>query len=103
MWIVWLLVANIAIMWIEFAYRAGTYSSFFTALPYTFLPIMLGQVGLFYSFRLAPSILMAGAAFTLVNVSLRIINTYRLGETINTYNWLGLFFLLVSLFLLKVK
>lgn len=103
MWILWLLVANGAIMWLEFAYRAGTYNSFITALPYTIVPILLGQCGLYYAFRLAPSLLIAGAAFTLVNVALRVINTYRLGETINMYNWLGIMFLIVSMFLLKVK
>jgi len=103
MWILWLLVANLAIMWLEFAYRAGTYNSFFLALPYTIVPILLGQIGLYYAFRLAPSLLVAGAAFTLINVALRVINTYRLGEVINGYNWLGILFLIVSMFLLKVK
>lgn len=103
MWILALLLANGAIMWLEYAYRAGTYTSFFVALPYTIVPILLGQLGLYYAFRLAPSLLLAGAAFTLVNVALRVVNTYRLGEAINTYNWLGIMFLIVSMFLLKVK
>lgn len=103
MWIFWLFLANFAIMWLEFTYRAGTYNSFFAALPYTIVPILLGQIGLYYAFRLAPSLLVAGASFTLINVALRVINTYRLGEVINGYNWLGIAFLIVSMFLLKVK
>ena len=103
MWILWLLIANGAIMWLEFSYRAGTYNSFFVALPYTIVPILLGQCGLYYAFRLAPSLLICGAAFTLVNVGLRVVNTYRLGEVINMYNWLGILFLIVSMFLLKMK
>ena len=90
-------------MWLEFSYRAGTYNSFFAALPSTIVPILLGQLGLYYAFRLAPRLLICGAAFTLVNVGLRVVNTYRLGEVINMYNWLGILFLIVSMFLLKVK
>lgn len=103
MYIIWLLVANAGIFWLEYVYRNATYESFIGASPYIVAPIILSQVGLFYGFRLAPSILLAGAMFTVVNVSLRVVNTYRLGEYINGWNWLGVALLIVATFLLKVK
>lgn len=103
MWILWILFANTGIFWLEYVYRNGTYSNFIPALPYTIVPILIGQIGLFYGFRAAPNLLIAGAVFTLINVSLRIVNTYRLHETINVYNWLGVIFLIVATILLKIK
>ena len=43
-----------------------------------------------------------GAVFTLVNVLLRIVNTYHLGETMNTYTWLGVVALIISIVLFKM-
>lgn len=102
-WLLWLLLANGGIMWLEYQYRAGHYVSFLSALPYIILPILCGQVGLFYGFRGAPSIFLAGAVFTIVNVALRTINSFLLGEIPNLYNWLGIALLVVSTLLLKVK
>lgn len=103
MYLLWLLVANAGIFWIEHVYRAGKYASFIEALPFIAIPILMGQVGLFYGFRQAPSLLFAGALFTLMNVMLRLVNTYRLGETLNYYNWLGVALLVASTILLKIK
>lgn len=96
-------MANVGIFWLEYVYRNSTYDSFVSALPYIFVPMMLGQVGLFYGFRSAPNLLFAGAAFTLVNIALRIVNSYRLGEVLNVYNWMGVACLIAAMFLLKVK
>lgn len=103
MWILWILLANAGIMWLEYVYQTATYSSFLTALPYIVVPILVGQVGLFYGFRSAPNLFFAGAVFTLVNVGLRIINTYIIGESLNWYNIAGVGCLVLSTILLKVK
>ena len=103
MWIIWVLIANCGIMWLEFVYRSGQYNSFLQALPCIVIPMIIGQVGLFYGFRYAPSLFLAGAVFTLINVFLRVINSYRLDEVPNNYNWLGIVFLILSTILLKVK
>lgn len=102
MWVFFLLIANLGIMWLEYVYRVGLYPSFFKALPYIIVPILMGQFGLFYGFKLAPSLFVAGAVFTLVNVLLRIVNTYHLGETMNTYTWLGVVALIISIVLFKM-
>lgn len=102
-YILWLLLANAGIMWLEYTYRMGTFGSFLNALPYIIIPIMIGQVGIYYGFRLAPNLLFAGAMFTLINICLRIVNSFLLGEVPNLYNWFGVFLLVVATFLLKVK
>ena len=103
MWMFWILFANGGIMWLENVYRNGSYPSFAHALPYIFIPVLIGQVGLFYGFRGAPNLLVAGATFTILNVVLRIVNSYLLGEVPNLYQWAGVALLIVSTFLLKVK
>lgn len=95
--------ANAGIFWLEYVYRHGTYQSFFHALPYITIPIFMGQIGLFYGFRGAPNLLFAGALFTLMNIALRIVNSYRLGEYLNAYNWSGVALLVVAMILLKMK
>ena len=103
MWIFWVLVANAGIFWVEHAYRSAKYGNFFLALPYIALPVIVSQAGLFYAFRQAPSLFLCGAVFTLVNVALRTINAYRLGEAPNIYNWAGIALLCISVILLKIR
>ena len=103
MYIWWILFANVGIMWLEFVYRTGQYGSFLQALPYIVIPIFMGQYGLYYGFKLAPNLLYAGALFTVVNVCLRIVNSYRLEEHLNSWNWLGVVLLVIATLLLKVK
>jgi len=103
MWVLALFVSNLAIMWLEYTYRIGHFNSFISALPSIALPILIGQAGLFYGYKYAPSLLIAGAVFSLVNVSLRVVNVQILGETMNTYTLLGISFLLVSIILFKIQ
>lgn len=104
-WTLWLLLSNIAIFWLEFSYRKGNYGTFFEALPYIIIPIMIGQLGLYNGFKYANSLLLAGATFTMINISLRVVNTIRLGEHLNMnyWNWFGVVLLIISMILLKIK
>lgn len=102
-WVMWIMMSNVGIFWLEYCYRVGKYGNFVQALPYIIVPMMIGQAGLFYGFRTAPTLLLAGAVFTVVNVFLRITNSYILGEHLNHYNWFGVVLLLAGTFLLKVK
>lgn len=102
-WTLWIVFANVGIFWLERVYRVGVFSNFISGLPYMIIPMLIGQVGLFYGYRGAPSLLLAGALFTLINIILRIVNSYYIGETPNTYTWLGILFLIISLTLLKIK
>jgi len=102
-WVLWLLISNAGIFWLEYAYRTSRYESFMVALPYIIFPILIGQVGLFYAFRTAPSLFVCGVVFTIVNVGLRLINSYYIGEHLNVWNWFGIVLLVCSLILLKIK
>lgn len=103
MWLAWTFLANVSLLFVEYIYRKGEYPSFFEALPYIVIPIMLGQVGLFHAFRMAPSLLLATAVFTLMNNLCRIVSVQRLGESICAWNYLGVAFMCVGVFLLRVK
>lgn len=102
-WLLWLLLANVAIAFVEWSYRVARYSTFLDALPYTIIPILIGQIGLFHGFRGASSLFVAAAVFTLCNVLLRVFVTYYIGETLNIANWCGVVLLVVAVLLLKVK
>lgn len=102
-WIVWLLLSNVCIAYIEYTYRAGQYTSFLAALPYIALPVLLSQLGLFKGFHAAPSLFVAGAVFSLINVLFRVVNVFILGEAMNYWNWLGVLCMATSVVLLKIK
>ena len=102
-WAAWLLVANVAVAFTEYQYRCGDYDSFYTALPYLILPMLLAQWALFEGFRAAPSLLLAGACFSLINVAFRVGNVVLLGEHMNIYNVAGVACIVASVFLLRVR
>lgn len=102
-WLLWIALSNIGIVVVENVYRSGKYDSFISALPYVCVPMVIAQAGLFYGFRGAPNLMFAGSVFTLMNVCLRICNSYYLGEHLNLYNWAGVVLLCISTILLKLK
>lgn len=90
-------------MWLEHCYRNGHYGNFFSALPYIIVPILISQYGLYNGFKLSPSLFTAGIVFTVVNTFLRIINSYRLHETIGIYQWIAILMMLIAAVLIKIK
>lgn len=102
-WALWLLLANGAVAVTEHTYRAAHFASFWQALPWLALPIVLAQWSLFEGFRAAPSLMLAGACFSIINVAFRVGNVLLLGENMNAYNWLGVVFIAASVILLKVR
>lgn len=42
-WALYIVIANIAIAFVEYTYRAGQYQTFAAALPYIVVPILVGQ------------------------------------------------------------
>ena len=102
-WIAWVFVANIGVFFVEYIYRSAKFSSFLVAFPYIAVPILLCQIGLFYGFKSAPSLFYAGAIFTVINVGFRLVNSFVLGETLNTYNYIGIALLLIATILIKIK
>lgn len=102
MWMLGIVVSNVAIMWLEWVYRSGTFTSFLTAIPSIIIPVLVAQAGLFYGFKLAPSLLLAGAAFSLLNIVLRSVNSTILGEPMTLYTILGIVLLLASVVVLNI-
>lgn len=104
-WFWWILLANGAIFFLEYVYRKGEFSSFLSALPYVIIPIMIGQLGLFYGFRVGglKTLVLAGAVFTLMNSVLRLANSLILGEKLGVLSFVGVFVLAVGTILLSLE
>jgi len=104
-WIPFILVSNIGIAILEYVYRKAVFASFWASLPYTIIPILIGQFGLFYAFRVggASSLIMAGMVFTLMNVALRIVNTLLLGEPIGWTQIVALSLFIGASVVLQIK
>lgn len=102
-WPAWLILANVCVACTEYSYRRGGYDSFWCALPVIALPILLAQWSLFEGFRAAPSLMLAGALFSLINVAFRVGNVMLLGESMNLYNYVGVACIVASVILLRVK
>lgn len=100
-WIAWLLLSNVSIFWLEYVYRSAKYGSFFHAIPYIAIPVLVSQAGLYYGFRLGPSLIVVGITFTIINVLLRMVNVVRLGEHLGLYQVLALLLMVVASWLAK--
>ena len=97
-WLWWILLSNVAIFIIEYIYRKGLFSNFWEALPFTIIPILLGQLGLFYGFRVGglKTLVLAGAVFTLINAIMRVGNSVILGEKLGFLSFVGLFIIIAG-------
>ena len=100
-WIFWLAIANLAIFILEWTYRAAYFTGFWSSLHILIFPILLGQLGLFYGFKLAPSLFLAGAVFTLANQLLRVGNSVILGERVGAWQLLGVFLMVIAVLVFK--
>jgi len=102
-WWHWLLVSNLAIAVVEYMYRKGDYDSFIVSLPYIAIPVLAGQVGLFYGFRHAPSLVIAGVTFSIINALIRVGNTLILGERLGVYQILALCLMILAAIVARLK
>jgi drug/metabolite transporter (DMT)-like permease len=64
---------------------------------------MIAQMGLFYGYKLAPSLLLAGAVFTLINTILRVGNVLFIGERFGWYEFFAIVLMVLAIMLLKIK
>lgn len=101
MWILWIVLSNVSVTYLEWVYRTGKYPSFIESLPYIILPILVTQLGLFYGFKQAPSLFLCAAVFTTINTVLRVATVLYIGEQMQPINWLGVMFLFIGVVLLK--
>lgn len=101
-WILWLLIANGGIFFLEWAYRTAYFTNFWSSLYILIIPILMGQLGLFYGFKYAPSLFIAGTVFTLTNILLRIINSLILGEAVGVQQIVALLLVILATVILKI-
>ena len=101
-WVAWSLVANVAIIGLEYMYRMVDYRSFWDGLPHFVLPILATQLALYYMFKDAPSYLLAWAAFTVGNTVLRLMsNHWFIGDKMNWMIMAGVSVIVLGTFLIK--
>jgi drug/metabolite transporter (DMT)-like permease len=87
-WVLYSLMANACIQFVEYTNRTGTADTFAGTLWRTWPFILLAQWGLFETWRHAPHFLAAWLVFTLGNSACRLlVSKYVVGET---FAWWGL-------------
>ena len=96
MWFLWIALSNIGVFALEYVYRSGRWESFWAAFPYIVVPVLVVQFGIFYGFKQAPSLILAGAAFGMLGILLRIFNAFLLGEQFTFGLQLAVFFSVVA-------
>lgn len=101
-WILYALLANIAILLLEYIYRTRFFDSFWVGLPYTIGPILLAQIALFYLFKEAPGWVLGAAVFTLITAVLRLILSHVSGEPITFGVLAGVLLMMLAVVLMKL-
>jgi hypothetical protein len=96
MWILFLLQAVLFIIILEYIYRAGHFTSFWAALPFIAIPIILLQFSLYEGFGRAQSLWIGGAFLGAATLCARIFNTYMLGEPLDMRVAVSFGFMLIA-------
>lgn len=101
-WWVWSIVANLAINVIEFLNRTGGFATPLVAFRTTGPLIILAQVGLFYAWKGAPSMMLAWACFSAMNSLMRLVsNHYFVGEPLSVQGWAGCALMFAGMYVVK--
>ncbi len=101
-WWVASIIANFAIASVEYLNRAGGFPDFGRALLVTSPLILAAQYGLFYSWRDAPSFMLAWAFFTAGNGLLRLVSSqYLVGEGLSTLTLVGTSIIFAGAYVVK--
>jgi len=96
MWVIYSIISNLAIMLLEYLYRSNYFKGFWGSLHILIFPIMTAQWALYYLFKTAPSLVLAGASFTVANAGLRLINSWILGENLSVNIYIGVIILVIG-------
>lgn len=96
------ILANIAIMVVEYLNRTGQYATYWHALMHTGVFIVIAQYGLYVAWSKAPNLMVAWALFTVGNSALRVLNVhFFVGEPIAWRVWVGLLVMLGGMWFIK--
>jgi len=102
-WVLWSLLANVSALLVEYVNRKDMFGGFLAGLPYTIWPMVVIQVALYYSFKTAPTYMMAAMVFTVGNAVLRVVsNSMFVNEELNWMIGLGVAGMVVSGIVVKV-
>ena len=83
MWLVYSLLSNIGIFYLERTYRTVNEIHFDLFLLQIIATYLITQFLIFKLFSTAPSLILAGAVFSVANGILRIINSHMIGEPVS--------------------
>jgi len=86
MYILYAVLAALGVTWLEYAYSSEYYQGFWSSLHVILIPVLFSQWALSEMFRLAPSLAIAAATFSLTVNLLRLPNMYFLGQTLSWNN-----------------
>ncbi len=104
-WVLWSLVANACIMFVEYTNRHTGTGTWLSVLPYTIGPIIVAQFGLYKAFSGAPHLMVAWLAFTLGNSVMRVSMVGFTGSTTGEhYHWAimpGIALMMAGAFIVK--
>lgn len=101
-WFVWSLVANVTINVIEYLNRTAGFAHPIDAFKTTAPLIILAQVGLFYAWKGAPSMMLAWACFSAMNSLMRLVsNHYFVGEPLSIRGWVGCGIMFLGMYVVK--
>ena len=101
-WWVASIIANVVITAIEYLNRTGGYAAFREAIWHTLPLILVAQWALFYTFRDAPSLMMAWWVFAIGSSGMRICNSHFLmGEPVDWRIGAGVVMMLAGGYLVK--
>ncbi len=84
-WMVWAVIANGAIQWVEYANRHYGDDGWVSLLPMTIPFIIVAQYGLFRAFHDAPHWMVAWAFFTIGNSLLRLVLVKLTGQPVESW------------------
>lgn len=101
-WWAWGLLANACVALNEYVARAGT-TSFLQSLWYMWPFYVLLQLGIFYGWRGAPSMMLAWAVFTVTNSAFRLVNvTWAVGEPPSATTLAGVALMVMGAYAIKL-
>ena len=103
LWFAASLLANVSINIIEYLNRVCPPDrGFLGQLMYTGPLIFVAQLGLFYAWKGAPSMILAWACFSSMNALMRLVsNHFFVNEPLNVQGWVGCACMFLGMYIVK--
>lgn len=101
-WWVGLVLADLAIMRIEYLNRVGDYGHFGAVLLDTWWLILIVQYGLFCGYKFAPTFMLAWGVYFAMSVLLRFFTSYAVGEPTTWATFIGTAIIVVGAAVIKL-